>query len=653
MCGIAGFIGRNGADRHNRLADIARNMGGTMRHRGPDADDIWTDENAAVGLAHRRLSVIDLSAAGNQPMVTKCGRFVIVYNGEIYNAIDLRIDLEKRGRQFRGDSDTEVILEACATWGVERAVASLNGMFAFALWDRDTRQLALVRDRLGIKPIYWAKFSGVLMFASELKAMRAHPDWVGEINRDAVATYLRRNFISAPLTIYRGVFKLPAGHMILYNPRRSGDVQTRRYWSLDDAVERGRLDPVGCAGDNAAGQLEALLSDAVRRRMIADVPLGALLSGGIDSSMVVALMQAQSNRPIRSFSIGFEEDGYNEAPHAAAVARHLGTDHTELYVTSEQARDVIPALPDIYDEPFADWSQIPTYLVSALTRQHVTVALSGDGGDELFGGYLYYRQAQLFTDIISRLPEGVRTMASSMIRRLPTAALDRLSRLLPGRAGNCHAGELMQKLALVLCETEQEFHLRKQSHWQDPGRIALGAMEPPGLFKDPAVSELVPNLLDRMQYVDTLTYLPEDILTKVDRASMAVSLEVRVPLLDHRVVEFAWRVPRKLKIRFGVGKWLLRQVLYQYVPRSLIDRPKMGFSVPLDAWLRGPLRNWAEELLNPAAINKFGLLEPEPVWSTWQEHISGEHDLGPRLWSVLMLQSWCDQQSQHVAGVTT
>ena len=638
MCGIAGFFDTEPRLDAEALKALAGAMARTLHHRGPDGSDVWADAEAGVAFGHTRLSIIDLSPAGAQPMRSGCGRFVITYNGEVYNAPELRAELEAAGRRFRGHSDTEVIVEGCAAWGVEATVKRLIGMFAFAAWDALERRLTLVRDRLGIKPLYWGRRNGRLMFGSELKALRALPDWQPEIDLDAVAAYLRHNCIPAPHSIYRGIRKLEPGKLV--EVRADGTAEVRAYWSLADAARRGRADVLDVSDDEALAELERLLGDAVKRRMVSDVPLGAFLSGGIDSSAVVALMQAASDRPVRTFSIGFHDERYNEARHAKKVAAHLGTDHTEQYVTAEEARDVIPMLPAMYDEPFADSSQIPTFLVSRIIRDHVTVALSGDGGDELFAGYNRYVFAATHQRQLARFPMALRRAGARGLRLLSPRAWDKIFLLAPARVRPRVAGDKLHKLATVLDKDEDAFYRQLVSHWTEPEAVVLGATEPRGLVWDDGVREVVPAFIARMQYLDTLTYLPDDILTKVDRASMAVSLEARVPILDHRVVELAWRLPHRFKVRNGKTKWLLRQLLYKHVPERLLERPKMGFGMPIDEWLRGPLRDWCESLLDPKALGEDGLFDPAPIRRKWDEHLSGKLNWQYLLWDILMFQAW-------------
>ncbi|WP_404385128.1 asparagine synthase (glutamine-hydrolyzing) [Caenispirillum salinarum] len=643
MCGIAGFLDRSTRHGELELRGRAAAMGRTLLHRGPDGGDEWTDAEAGIALAHRRLAIVDLSPAGHQPMVSADGRLVVSYNGEVYNAPELREELEAAGvGPFRGHSDTEVIVEGCRLWGVEATARRLIGMFAFAVWDKATRCLWLVRDRLGIKPLYWAHFGGLTIFGSELKALRAQADWTPEIDRAALAAYMRYGYVPSPGSIYKGVNKLPPGHILCVRPDAEKQPELSAFWTLRDTVaeaERNRLDTI--SDSEATDRLEGLLGDAVRRRMVADVPLGAFLSGGIDSSVVTALMQAASERPVRTFTIGFAENDYNEAQHAKAVAEHLGTEHTELYISPDEARDVIPRLAHVYDEPFADSSQIPTILLSAMTRQHVTVALSGDGGDELFAGYTRYALTSRMWDSLSRVPAPVRALGAGGIRAVPPATWQRLFDLLPDRLRPFAAGDRLHKLAGLLPLRDRDAVYRYLiSQWHDPAALCLGQAEALTTVDDPGGAGAPEDVVERLQYLDTLTYLPDDILTKVDRASMAASLEARVPILDHRVAAFAWQLPGHLKMRDGKGKWLLREVLYRHVPRELIERPKMGFGVPIAEWLRGPLRDWADDLLNPRQLAEDGLLDPALIRAIWDEHQSCRRNWQYRLWAVLMFQSW-------------
>ena len=643
MCGITGFIERDSSRNADCLGVLVRDMTDTMVHRGPDSSGTWLDADRGVALGHRRLSIRDLSSAGHQPMVSACERYVIVYNGEVYSHNEMRADLERAGHRFRGTSDTEVILAGCAEWGVEATAVRLIGMFAFALYDRRDRRLSLVRDRLGIKPLYWGDFPGLFLFGSELKPLRRHPGWTPVVDRDAVSAFMRHNYIPAPHSIYRGVRKLTPGTILTVQDGIAG--KERPFWSLEDVAARGLRDRRTRPDGEVIDELDVLLRDAVRRRMVADVPLGSLLSGGIDSSLVTALMQRQSDRPVRTFSIGFRERGFDEAPYAKAIARHLGTDHTELYVDSSLALDVVPRLPHMYDEPFADSSQLPTFLVCELTRRHVTVVLSGDGGDEIFAGYKRYELARSLWAGANTIPGWLRGPTAGMARWLSPAAWDHVGRFIPRRVRPVNFGARMHQIADRLTLADPDAMYRQMlSHWQTPDALVLGGREPKGVLWSDHVRTLVPDFSERMQYYDTLTYLPDDILTKVDRASMAVSLEARVPLLDHRVVEYAWALPYTHKWRDGQSKWALRRVLDRYVPHELIDRPKMGFGVPFDQWLRGPLRDWAESLLSESRFARDQLLDAAPIRERWTAHLAGTN-WGYPLWNVLMLHAWLDANS--------
>jgi asparagine synthase (glutamine-hydrolysing) len=636
MCGIAGFVGA--ASPGGDSEAIAERMAASLSHRGPDDQGIWHDAEAGTVLVHRRLSIIDLSPAGHQPMLSADGRFVISYNGEVYSYQPIAAELAASGHKFRGHSDTEIMLESFAVNGIEPTLKRMIGMFAIALWDRRERTLTLIRDRLGIKPLYWAKFGNLFLFGSELKALRAHPGWTPRIDGNAVAAFMRHNYIPAPHTIYEGVHKLEPG-AVLTLPWQ-GEPKISRFWDARTVARGGMLRPLEGSDAELTEQLETLLQDAVGRRMIADVPLGAFLSGGIDSSTVVALMQAAHSGKVRTFSIGFDISGYNEAPQAAAVARHLQTEHTELTVTSRQALDVIPKLPEWYDEPFADSSQIPTYLVSAMTRQHVTVALSGDGGDELFAGYNRYQLTQRVWRTLSLLPRALRQSAAAALTAISPDRWTSLLAALPARLRPPQAGDKVHKAAAVLrLDSPDAIYRRLVSHWE-PSEITPQAHEPQSLLDDPTLAKEFPDLTSRMQFLDLVTYLPDDILTKVDRASMAVALEARVPLLDHRVVEFCWRLPGHAKIRGNTSKWLLRQVLYRHVPPALVERPKMGFGIPLGEWLRGPLRDWAEALLDERRLREAGLLDATIVRRHWREHLDGGRNWQYLIWDVLMLEAW-------------
>ena len=638
MCGIAGILDLNRGEPW--LRENVDAMTGALRHRGPDAGGIWTDAAAGIALGHRRLSIVDLSPLGAQPMVSPSGRYVISYNGEVYSFLDMRPELEAKGFKFRGGSDTEVMLAAIEAWGLDGALARFIGMFAFALWDRETRTLQLVRDRMGIKPVYWARAGSLFLFGSELKALLACREWQPELDRDALAAYTRWNYVPAPGCIYRGAGKLAPGSILTV--RAGSEPTVRRFWDLRALASQ--WEETADDDETAADKLEVLLRDAVRRRMVADVPLGAFLSGGADSSLVVALMQSQSDKPVRSFTIGFHEREYNEATHAAAVAKHLGTDHTELYVSPQRALEVIPRLAQYYDEPFADSSQVPTFLVSEMTKQHVTVALSGDGGDELFAGYTRYHWADRVRRTFLSWPRPLRRAAAAGLSVPPRTFWEGVARLLPPGRRPQRIGERVAKLAAFLREDDADGVYRRQhTHWDNPEALVPGSHEPRGLPFDPSLRSDVPDFMRRMQLMDLLTYLPDDILTKVDRATMAVALEARVPLLDHRLVEHAWRLPQRMKIRGGTDKWLLRKVLYRYVPRELIERPKMGFSVPVGSWLRGPLRPWAEALLSESRLRDGGHFDVGHVRRAWTQFLAGRATNQEPLWGILMFEAWRDE----------
>jgi len=627
MCGLTGFHSPASIEASGA---IGARMADTLAHRGPDDAGVWVDEQCGLVLAHRRLAVLELSPAGGQPMHSPCSRYVIAFNGEIYNHMALRRQLESRGQApaWRGHSDTETLLACFAAWGAEATLRASVGMFAIALWDRRERTLTLARDRLGEKPLYWGWQGDTLLFGSELKALKAHPAFMAGIDRGALALLMRHGYVPAPRSIYEGIGKLPCGHSVripLDGPDDARQATPAAYWRMNDVIHAGLADPFLGTASEGADALEQSLMRSVKGQMVSDVPLGAFLSGGVDSSLVVALMQAQSSRPVRTFTIGFDDARHNEAGHARQVARHLGTDHTELCASPRDALDLIPGLPAVYDEPFADSSQIPTLLVSRLARRHVTVALSGDAGDELFGGYNTYRFVPALWRRIGGMPLPLRRAAARCLAALPDARAQKLARVMdsPGR---------------------EELYRRVSSHWPHPEAVALRAAEPPTPFSTPHAWPAASRFEDWMMAMGAQTYLPDDILVKVDRASMAHSLEVRVPMLDHRVLELAWRLPLDMKIRDGKGKWLLREVLYRHVPRELIERPKKGFSVPLAAWLRGPLRDWADAMLDPSRLRAQGYFDPAAVRQAWRRHQQGKEDLSSRLWCVLMFQSWLQEQ---------
>jgi asparagine synthase (glutamine-hydrolysing) len=648
MCGLVGFLG--GATAIDGHSALLRSMADTLIHRGPDDAGTWFDSEPRIGLGHRRLAIVDLSPAGHQPMLSAGGRYVMAFNGEIYNHFGIRAELEELGRapSWRGHSDTETLLAGIEFWGVEATLKKSIGMFAIALWDKQTRTLTLARDRMGEKPLYYGwQGSGierVFLFGSELKALKAHPTFAANIDRGALCLLLRHNYIPAPYSIYQGIEKLAPGCLLSVSFAQP-ESKISKYWDTVEVARAGVARPFRGSADQAVDALEVLVKDSVRQQMMADVPLGAFLSGGIDSSTVVALMQAQSSRPVKTFTIGFNEEGYNEAVHAKAVAQHIGTEHTELYVSPQQAMEVIPRLPSMYCEPFADSSQIPTFLVSQLAKQHVTVSLSGDAGDELFCGYNRYQMTEKLWHKLARVPAPLRALAAKGITTLSPAAWDSLAGVIPGARRYAALGDKLHKGAGVLASaTVDELYLGIVSHQRNPADWVIGGQEPPTYLTGlrPELSGL--GAVERMMSLDAVSYLPDDILVKVDRAGMGVSLESRVPFLDHRVVEFAWSLPMEYKLREGQTKWLLRQVLYRHVPRELIDRPKMGFGVPLHDWLRGPLCGWAEELLDEARLQREGYFHPAPIRQIWAEHLSGKRNWMAQLWNVLMFQAWLGEQ---------
>ncbi len=669
MCGFAGFL-TAGGEAPGSLEAVAAGMALAIRHRGPDDAGAWADVQAGIALGHRRLSIVDLSPGGHQPMASASGRFMIAFNGEIYNHLKLRAELRAAGvaPAWRGHSDTETLLAAFEHWGVEATLHKTVGMFAIALWDVQEHALHLARDRFGEKPLYYGWVNGAFVFGSELKALRAYPGFANRVNREALALYMRFTYVPAPYSIYQGICKLEPGCLLsvrgqppktaffqpLRPPASWQGITLRRWWSLAQAVEEAAKNPI-VDEQEALTALEARLGDAVRLQSLADVPLGAFLSGGVDSSAIVALMQAQSSRPVKTFTVGFEEAGFDESPHARAVAQHLGTNHSEMFVTAAEARAVIGRLPAMYDEPFADSSQIPTHLVCQAARRHVTVALSGDAGDELFGGYNRYFWGPRIWRRLAWLPYSARQALGRAISSVPVAGWDVLGKplnaLLPGTRGIVRVGDKAHKLAARLCGVRDldDFYLRLVSEWQDPAQVVRGlggpVIEPPSLLDDPLPAAGMRDATLRMMYRDSMTYLPDDILCKVDRAAMATSLETRVPFLDHRVAELAWRLPLALKVCGNEGKWALRQVLYKHVPRELIERPKAGFGIPVGQWMRGPLRPWAESLLDGKRLAVEGYFHPAPIRRRWAEHLSGDRDHTPGLWAVLMFQSWLEANS--------
>ena len=639
MCGFAGFINPSPNRTVDELLAIAKAMNDRIAWRGPDDSAEWASAKAGVGIGHRRLSIIDLSALGRQPMVSACDRYVIVYNGEVYNFRDLQQTLLKRGVNFKSQTDTEVILEAFSHLGIKETLSKMVGMFSLAIWDQNESRLILARDRLGIKPLYWGKVKDVVYFGSQPRAFSAHPEWRSELNREAVTSYFRHLYVPEPQTIYKDIQKLKPGSLVEIH--QTGEIKHDVFWD-GRKIAAGKCVNLSAISDcEGIDALEHVLGEAVGCRMIADVPLGAFLSGGIDSSTVVALMQAKSSEPIKTFSIGSYNEGFDEAEHAKKVARHLGTDHTELYLNGRDIIDILPNLSDWFDEPFADSSQLPTYLVSRLARQSVTVALSGDGGDELFAGYNRYVWDHGNLKHLLALPRSIRLMIANGLENVTPKTLQLLQNLIPRSYRYPYMSDKLIKLAnLLRVKDTSEIYWTLVSCWQHPENLVLDASEPTSVLDNLSLFEEAGSSTQYMQMMDLIGYLPGDILTKLDRASMAVSLEARVPILDHRVVEFAFGLPGHFKVRDGQSKWVLRQLLSKYVPNELVERPKMGFSIPLGDWLRQDLRDWTETLLDPVELRQDGILNADLIRRIWSEHLQGTADHQQKLWSVIAFQMW-------------
>jgi len=649
MCGLTGcWVKRTDAALYASVEAMSQ----TLNHRGPDAQAVWVDESEGIGLGHTRLKIIDLSENGAQPMHSACNRYVLVFNGEIYNHHTIRAELEDHGLapNWRGHSDTEILLAGFVAWGVTATLQRAVGMFSLALWDKKERRLTLGRDRFGEKPLYYGwlgKGNGqTFVFGSELKALRAFPGFDNPVNRDALALYFQFSAVPTPYSIFQDIFKLEPGHILVlqgeeFNHRA---IKIEQYWQLTVVVDKGSSSPIGDEIE-AIELLESVLRESVEQQSVADVPLGSFLSGGVDSSLITALMQDQSNRPIQTFTVGFDEIEFDESPYALAVAKHIGTEHHELRVTSTDALNIIPNLPEIYDEPFADSSQIPTHFICQAARQKVTVALSGDGGDELFGGYNRYFWAKRIWNKLAWLPPVARRLLGRGISLFPVDTWDAINYVLPNHYQNSNLGDKAHKMAHRLEQVENldDLYRNLLMIWQEGNDLVKNSSKLPTILDDTNIIKNISESEQRMMLWDSLIYLPDDILTKVDRAAMGVSLETRAPFLDHRIAELAWKLPLHMKIRDGQGKWALRQVLYKYVPRDLIDRPKAGFGIPIGEWLRGPLRDWAEDLINHEKLQSEGYLNTTLVHKTWRQHLGGHHDWSHHLWSVLMFQAWLEK----------
>lgn len=640
MCGIVGYWSpKSGAGQETIKRMIDR-----ISHRGPDAEGVWIDQNIGLALGHRRLSILDLSSAGRQPMASNDKRFILIFNGEIYNHNQIRSEIELTGWQnvWRGHSDTETLLVALQIWGVQKTLNRLNGMFSFALWDNFTATLTLARDRIGEKPLYYGNAGNTFLFGSELKALMAHPDWIGQVDRNVLALYFRHAYVPEPFCIFSGMHKLPPAHWVEV---KNGKVGTPLcYWSLNNIVTSPKSQKVE---PELLHELEQRLATAVEMRMNADVSLGAFLSGGIDSSTIVALMQSQSQKPIMTFTIGFEAPGFNEARHAATIANYLGTEHHEHYINDSELLATIPALPMVWDEPFADSSQIPTLLLSRLAKEKVSVALSGDGADELFGGYNRYTQGFELQRKLHKLPRPIRYFVAQLLEKAPADLFDRaIQSFFPKKTIPALSGHMTKLAAVINSSDGIDFYRTLTSQIQHPAHLVISAVEPETVLTDKEGWPEIPDFREVMMFLDTVSYLPGDILTKVDRATMATSLEARVPFLDHSLIEFAWTLPLDLKVRQRTSKWALRKVLERHVPLELFDRPKMGFGVPLSTWLKGPLRNWAEDLLAPDALRQDGLLNVSAVCQIWHDHCTGRRHQPHLLWTILMYRAWRLEQER-------
>jgi len=651
MCGIIGFYSKSSSTFNNAILK----MTSAISHRGPDSSSIWQDQSSGIVFGHQRLSILDLSTAGNQPMESNSGRFIITYNGEIYNHLQIRQELKRinLNTKWKSNTDTETLLEALEFWGIEKALKKSVGMFAFSLWDKKNRTLYLARDRMGEKPLYFGwqgkGVNKVFIFGSELKALKAHPEFSREINRDAITLQLRHNYIPDPYSIYKDIHKLLPGH---YLKLTENDLTTNKlptpkiYWSLIKSAIYGKNNELNLNQENIQNDLEKRLKFSVKQKMISDVPLGAFLSGGIDSSTIVALMQSQSNYPIKTFTIGFNEYDYNEANYAKKIAKHLGTDHTELFFSPKKALEVIPKLPTIYDEPFSDNSQIPSFILSQLTKQHVKVALSGDGGDELFCGYNRYISTSNWSKKFHSIPISLRKSIANAAKVISPDNWNKLFKLLPALNQKINFGHKIHKGANALeADTLLDLYYVLSSHWQNPSEVVLNSEEPITYSSNLKTELSMFNNYQKMMILDLINYLPNNILVKVDRASMASSLETRVPFLDHELIEYVWKIPHGLKLKNGKGKWILRQVLNKYVPKNLTERPKMGFGIPLANWLRGPLKDWAENLLDEKRLTQESFFNPKLIREKWNEHLSNKKNWQYDLWNILMFQAWIESNN--------
>ncbi len=647
MCGITGIVDRTRSLKNDDLDEQISMMSSCLAHRGPDSSGKWIDPSEGIALGFRRLAILDLSSQGNQPMISSDGRFIILLNGEIYNFSSLREKLIRLGHTFKSSTDTEIILAGIMEWGPEEAVTHFNGMFSIALWDRVERKLFLIRDRLGVKPLYYGWVGKIFVFGSELKALVAHPNFQNTINQNSLALYLKHSNVPSPHSIYEGIKKVLPGHMVIFSPREIDEpLMQKQYWSLEKKIIKGRSEPYDGTRKEAISDLDELISESVRLRMVADVPVGAFLSGGVDSSLIAAMMQRHSSEKVKTYSIGFHEKEYNEANFAKQIAQHLGTDHTEFYITPKIAKDVISKLPEIYDEPFSDSSQIPTYMVSKIARNDVAVCLTGEGGDELFGGYDWYTLAPKIWASISWIPLSVR---NNIFKRFAESNFSKniFRTNLTKNKFESSINKMQKYMDLFNMSSADETYFMMRSIWKYPGELLKNNFTIDLNSNRGKIEFSDDKFMDRMMYWDSMSYMPDDIFTKVDRASMAVSLEVRVPLVDdHNIVEFAWRLPRSMKINMGGRKWILRQVLNRYVPRELTERKKMGFNLPIGKWLKNDLRDWGEELLNKKRLESEGYFHSEIIRKKWDEHQLGIRNWHQELWGILMFQMWLDKSKK-------